>query len=98
MFNLLRNRALAEGLPQSHCCAACQLIQPEKLSHSHSGGDSVSNNYETLNLDEDMQSMYVRSLKSVPPGAAVLFQNTARLNKITFCFIPVHRWLMESHC
>lgn len=41
---------------------------------------------ETLDPNEDIQSVYAESLKSAPPGAVVLFQNITRLNKADSLF------------
>lgn len=41
----------------------------------------MSDSGQTLNSDEDIQSVYAESLKLAPPGAVVLFQNITRLDK-----------------
>lgn len=55
--------------------------QQGKLSHSHSRGQSVSASFQTLELEEDLYSLYEESCKSAQNDSVIICQTYTGLRK-----------------
>lgn len=62
---LYKTHATPDGVRNSH-------TQTGKLSHSNSGGHSVSISNQTLKLDDDMVSVYEECCKSAHYGCILI--------------------------